>query len=90
MPKELNAQNIHIKPNTKLSETDKAYMTVNYPPGDNTKEESWTAVRRALDVVGADDVTKNRLVETYKLNGWSMLRQEFESWTVVEREKDLL
>jgi hypothetical protein len=62
-------------------------MTINYPPEDNTEEKNWTAVRRALNVAGADDVTKNRLVEIYKLDGCSRLRQEFESWTKVEREK---
>lgn len=41
-----------VKPNNKLSQRDKAYVSINYPRGFDNK--SWT-VEYALDVAGVDE-----------------------------------
>jgi len=80
MPAAMNEQNEDIKPNIELSNQDKAFMTINYPPDDNTNKMEWT-IEQALDVVGVGDREKNQIIESYRNSGWASLRNEFAEWS---------
>jgi hypothetical protein len=85
-PAAMNEQNKGIKPNNDLSDIDKAFMTINYPPDDNTNKMEWT-IELALDVIGIGDRKKNQIIETYRNGGWASLRQEFAVATPITKKK---
>jgi len=80
MPAAMNEQNKGIKPNNELSDLDKAFMTINYPPDDNANKMEWT-IEQALDVVGVSDRKKNQIIESYRNSGCARLRKEFAEWS---------
>jgi hypothetical protein len=64
MPAAMNKQNIAINPNNNLSNLDKAYITINYPPKGNTNQTRRT-VEDALDVAGVDFRNKIDILASY-------------------------
>jgi hypothetical protein len=83
MPAAMNEENRRIKPNDELSDLDKAYITIFYPPElSATNGAQWT-IEHALDVTGLDDAAKKLLLEVYQTGGWDKLRVRF---TVALRE----
>ncbi|KAI0267595.1 hypothetical protein BGY98DRAFT_1190947 [Russula aff. rugulosa BPL654] len=87
-PAAMNEQNKGIKPNNDLSDIDKAFMTINYPPDDNTNKMEWT-IELALDVIGIGDRKKNQIIETYRNGGWASLRQEFAVATPITKKENV-
>ena len=75
MPAAMNKQNREIRPNHVLSETDKAFITINYPrpPNYPPADSIWT-MNHALDVVGIDPETKSKILESYELSEWAEIR----------------
>jgi hypothetical protein len=80
MPASMNKQNKHLKPNHDLSSQDKACITINYPPDNNTNEMVWL-VEQALDVVGVDNMKKKQIMNNYQTNQCTRLREEFAEWS---------
>ena len=86
MPAAMNNQNLEIKPNNVLSETDKAFMTINYPypPNHPPADSIWT-MNHALDVAGVDPETKAKILEQYKLSEWAEVRYLFHNFCTTAR-----
>lgn len=77
----MNEWNKDIRPNNDLSDLDKAFMTINYPPDDNSKSKMEWTIELALDVVGVADRKKNQIIKSYRNSGWATLREEFAEWS---------
>jgi hypothetical protein len=86
MPAAMNHQNLEIKPNNVLSETDKAFMTINYPypPNHPPADSIWT-INHALDVVGVDPGIKATILEQYELSEWAEVRYLFSGFCTSAR-----
>jgi hypothetical protein len=80
MPAAMNKQNQSIKPNHDLSDLDKACITINYPPDDNTNEKT-CAIDQALDVVKLGNMEKNQIIKSYQTSQWARLQEEFAEWS---------
>ena len=86
MPAAMNNQNREIKPNNVLSETDKAFMTINYPhPPNHLPADSIWTMNHALDVAGVDPETKAKIVERYELSEWAEVRYLFSGFCTTAR-----
>lgn len=84
MPPQLNEQGIRVNPNNKLSELDKAFMVINYPPfagaegkPDPSKRAQFEA---ALDVTGVVGGQKATIMKYYDAQNWTDIRYEFTSF----------
>jgi len=77
MPDTMNEEKIEIDPNNELSDTDKAYITINYPR-EHPHENGWT-IEHALEVAGVSDADSKTLVGICRAspNGWVELRKRF-------------
>lgn len=66
-------------PNYNLSDLDKAFITINYPPDDpnGTNLFGWT-VEDALGLIGFDEAKEHRILEGYRRHGYVGLRRELE------------
>ncbi|KIJ93251.1 hypothetical protein K443DRAFT_125661, partial [Laccaria amethystina LaAM-08-1] len=86
MPAAMNHQNLEIKPNNVLSETDKAFMTINYPypPNHPPADSIWT-INHALDVVGVDPGIKATILEQYEQSEWAEVRYLFSGFCTSAR-----
>ncbi|KAG5637671.1 hypothetical protein H0H81_003639 [Sphagnurus paluster] len=85
MPASMNAENIEVRVNNKLSDMDKAYILINYPrKRPHPKAKDWT-LERALGVAGVP------AGEIKAYLGWSdeSIRTEFEAWNILQRQKEL-
>jgi hypothetical protein len=81
MPAAMNKQGRRIDPNNELSDLDKAYITITYPPEPSgTNGANWT-IEYALNVAGVDDADKRLILGIYATGGeWAELRARFRDW----------
>jgi hypothetical protein len=85
MPKEMNIERIEIKPNNKLSETDKAYGFINYPfIKTKSPHPEWT-ITHALDVANVQGDSRQRILTEYEEGDWKGVRTEFALWSLNEK-----
>jgi hypothetical protein len=89
MPPEMNEQGIRINPNNKLSETDKAFMTINYPyftapaVAENVSGDAKTPLQNfqdALDIAGVSGDTRNTILDYFAQGDWQQIRYAFTDW----------
>lgn len=71
----MNEQNITVGPNHCLSDMDKAYITLNYPPISGTNKMGWD-LEHALNIIGVSDAQKKDFISGFQCGGWERLRQE--------------
>ena len=75
----MNEQNTPLGLNNDLSNLDKAFVTINYPPNANgTNEFGWT-VKHAVGLMGFDEAKERRILEGFRSHGCVGLRREFEA-----------
>ena len=81
IPASINKLDIHVAQNYKLSEMDKAFVTINYPPDpDNANKMGWT-LDKALSVAGLTVMERRVILERYRNGeGWLVLRQDLKDW----------
>jgi len=85
MPKEMNIEQIEIKPNNDLSEIDKAYGFLNYPfIKTKSPHPEWT-VTHALDVANVQGDFRERILNEFKQGDWKGVRTEFALWSLNEK-----
>ncbi|KAH8817664.1 hypothetical protein DL96DRAFT_393469 [Flagelloscypha sp. PMI_526] len=89
-PPQVSVEHIGISPNLKLSELDKAFMTINYPrsvdkPADPAKGQM--DIEEAMTIVKLDDVTKDIIRDDLKKGKVQQVREAFTSFLAVERAK---
>jgi hypothetical protein len=85
MPKEMNIERIEIKPNNKLSETDKAYGFINYPfIKTKSPHPEWT-ITHALDVANVQGDSRQRILNEYEQGDWKGVRTEFALWSLNQK-----
>jgi len=87
MPEGMNEENRGIKPNNELSDMDKAFMTINYPPDGKNNKMEWT-FEKALDVAGVGERRKYQIIQSYQKSGWAKVRDEIRSWRDKSRSSD--
>lgn len=88
MPPHLNEQNKRIEPNNKLSEMDKAFMIINYPPFAAEGEDDpfkRDLFEDALDTVGVVDERKVKILKLYDSHLWLEVRYEFNRFSTDTR-----
>ena len=99
MPPEMNEQGIRIRPNNKLSDTDKAFVTINYPyfttPAALTAEVSsdpskhWPSPLQnftdALDIAGVAGDTRQTILDYFAQRDWQQIRYTFTDWCTSTR-----
>ena len=74
MPAAMNNQNLEIKPNNVLSETDKAFMTINYPypPNHPPADSIWTMNHALHQEKPQMLISHNYLPVTSNLHNWEI------------------
>ena len=98
MPPEMNEQGIRIRPNNKLSDTDKAFVTINYPyftdtapltaevSSDTSKQP--TPLQKftdALDIAGVAGDTRQTILDYFAQRDWRQIRYTFTNWCTSTR-----
>ena len=83
MPKEMNQQHKDAPPNTSLSNSDKAFMVINYlHPNPDSRNPEWT-LSRALNVVG---VTGRYFLKMTKARSLTDVRTQFWLWNADQQQ----
>ncbi|KIM38832.1 hypothetical protein M413DRAFT_29778 [Hebeloma cylindrosporum] len=95
MPPEMNEQGIRIRPNNKLSDTDKAFLTINYPlftnpaPGASSDaSKQATPLQKftdALDIAGVAGDTRQTILTYFEEGDWQQIRYTFTDWCTSTR-----
>jgi hypothetical protein len=98
MPPEMNEQGIRIRPNNKLSDTDKAFVTINYPyftnPAPSTPNASSDPSKQptnlqkftdALDIAGVAGDTRQIILDYFAKGDWQQIRYTFTDWCTSTR-----
>ncbi|KIM38820.1 hypothetical protein M413DRAFT_75568 [Hebeloma cylindrosporum] len=95
MPPEMNEQGIRIRPNNKLSDTDKAFLTINYPFFTNSDSgassdasKQATVLQKfndALDIAGVAGDTRQTILDYFAQRDWQQIRYTFTDWCTSTR-----
>ncbi len=79
MPSDMNTQRKEIPPNDILSDSDKAYMLINYPRANAAKETPDWTFEHALDVAGVNVQAKQSILDSPSVD---LIRQRFALWRI--------
>lgn len=88
MPAAMNTQSIEVPPNNKLSPTDIAFVTLNYPFFKADLKGHVAAgwdIEHAMDVAGVQGDSRVRILEEYGQGDWRELRAVFTQHTINAR-----
>ena len=99
MPPQMNEQGIRIRPNNKLSDTDKAFVTINYPYFTDPAAPSIAGVSSdpskqptplqkftdALDIAGVAGDTRQTILDYFAKGDWQQIRYTFTDWCTSTR-----
>jgi len=85
MPPEMNNEEIRIKPNNQLSDTDKAFVAINYPifTTDSNNVSSESSIQKfedALDIAGVAGNTRKDILNYFAKGDWKEIRCAFIDW----------
>ncbi|KAH8077868.1 hypothetical protein BXZ70DRAFT_690995 [Cristinia sonorae] len=81
MPRDMNEQDIEVKPNYVLSDTDRAFMVIHYPrPSPSSEAPTWT-LAKALKHLGVDSTTAKKIVADQA--DADKVRARFTQWNAV-------
>lgn len=84
MPAELNTQRMEIRPNSQLSDFDKAYTMINYPRVSAHPDASDWSLDRALDFVGLSGEPKTKIKSAFQPErdpSAAQIRAQFSIWS---------
>ena len=90
MPAEMNEEGRAIKPNNQLSDTDKAFMAINYPtfttdPNNVSSESPIQKFEDALDIAGVAGNTRKDILNYFAKGEWKEIRSAFIDWCTSTR-----
>ncbi len=80
MPADMNIQRKEFPPNYELSETDKAFIVINYPPDPDT-EEGFEVLQQAFQTLGVPEEKQDELLMLIKVDPTAdEARHAFKDW----------